>query len=161
MWVRKVILKKNRKQLSNPSMMYSIPKLYIQNNLPNTTNCENKCFFCFFYFFVFLFYFILFYIYSNSGFEYRIKEMKSGHIIFWNQTCHNTIDIDFHVDEIMIKVMAALSLSINSKNWTQFFSTVRIEPNFLHRGGRRGTIWVQSHRLQADCFCCCCCCFFL
>ena len=40
-------------------MMYSIPKLYIQNNLSNTTNGENKYFF-----------------YLNSGFEYRIKEMK-------------------------------------------------------------------------------------
>ena len=25
-------------------MMYSIPKLYIKNNLPNTTKCENKYF---------------------------------------------------------------------------------------------------------------------
>ena len=40
--------------------MYFIPKLYIQKNLSNTTNCENKYFFN-----------------LNSGFEYRIKEMKS------------------------------------------------------------------------------------
>ena len=42
-------------------MMYSIPKLCIQNNLPTAIKYENKCF----------------YLYSNSGFEYRIKKMKS------------------------------------------------------------------------------------
>ena len=42
-------------------MMYFISKLCIQNNLSNTIKCENKCF----------------YLYSNSGFEYRIKKMKS------------------------------------------------------------------------------------
>jgi len=29
--------------------MYFISKLYIQNNLPNTTKYENKCFFIFLY----------------------------------------------------------------------------------------------------------------
>ena len=112
----------NKKQWPNPSMMYFIPKLYIQNNLSNTTKCENKCFFFFFYIqiqwekLLFSFvnkkqwpnlsmvYFILklciqnnlsnttkcenkcfFFLYSNSGFEYRIKKMKIGYITFWNQ----------------------------------------------------------------------------
>ena len=35
----------NRKQWPNPDMTYSIPKLCIQNNLPNTTKYENKYFF--------------------------------------------------------------------------------------------------------------------
>ena len=47
-------------------MMYSIPKLYIQNNLPNTTKYENK----------------LFFLYSNLGFEFRIKEIKIGYTTF-------------------------------------------------------------------------------
>ena len=47
-------------------MIYSIPKLCIQNNLPNTIKCENRCF----------------YLYSNSGFEYKIKKMKSGYTTF-------------------------------------------------------------------------------
>ena len=59
-------------------MMYFIPKLYIQNNISNTTKYENECFFkyskqhtkheneCFF-------------LYSNSVFEYRIKKMRSGY----------------------------------------------------------------------------------
>ena len=46
--------------------MYSIPKLCIQKNLPNTTNCENKWFF----------------LYPNLGFEYRIKKMKSRYTAF-------------------------------------------------------------------------------
>ena len=44
-------------------MMYFIPKLYIQNNISNTTKYENECFF----------------LYSNSVFEYRIKKMRSGY----------------------------------------------------------------------------------
>ena len=44
-WVRKITFKKNKKQWPNPSIMYSILKLYIQNNLPNIINCENYCFF--------------------------------------------------------------------------------------------------------------------
>ena len=43
----------NKKQWPNPSMMYFIPKLCIQNNLSNTTKCENKCFFFFFSIFKF------------------------------------------------------------------------------------------------------------
>ena len=49
-------------------MMYSILKLYIQNNLSSTIKYENKCFF--------------FYIYSKSRIEYRIKKMKSGYTTF-------------------------------------------------------------------------------
>ena len=49
-------------------MMYSIAKLYIQNNLPNTIKYENNYFF--------------FFLYSNSIFEYRIKKMKSGYTTF-------------------------------------------------------------------------------
>ena len=41
-------------------MIYSIPILCIQNNLSNTTKCENKYFF----------------LYSNLEFEYRIKKME-------------------------------------------------------------------------------------
>ena len=48
-------------------MIYSIPKLCIQNYLPSTTKYENKCFF----------------LYSNSGFEYRIKKMKSRYTIYF------------------------------------------------------------------------------
>ena len=48
---------------------YSISKLYIQNNLLKTIKYENKCF----------------YLYSNLGFEYRIKKMKSTYTTFWNQ----------------------------------------------------------------------------
>ena len=58
-----------QKQWPNSGMMYSIPKLYIQNNLPNTTKYENK----------------LFFLYSNLGFEFRIKEIKIGYTTFWNQ----------------------------------------------------------------------------
>ena len=47
-------------------MIYSKFNLRIQNNLPNTTNRENKCFFLF----------------SSLGFEYRIKEMKSDTPLF-------------------------------------------------------------------------------
>ena len=50
-------------------MMYSIPKLCIQNKLPNTAKCGNEWFF----------------LYSNSGFEYRIKKIKSEYTTFWNQ----------------------------------------------------------------------------
>ena len=31
------------------------------------------------------------YIYSNSGFEYRIKKIKSGYNTFWNQTSPKVI----------------------------------------------------------------------
>ena len=50
----------NRKQWPNLSMMYSILKLFIQYNLPNTTKCENEFFFSF--------------LYSYSRFEYKIKK---------------------------------------------------------------------------------------
>ena len=43
--------------------MYSIPKLCIRNNLPNTTKCN-------------------IFLYSNLGFEYKIKKMKSGYTTF-------------------------------------------------------------------------------
>ena len=39
---------------------------YTQINLPNTIKCENKYFF----------------LYSNLGFEYRIKKIRSGYITF-------------------------------------------------------------------------------
>ena len=60
-------------------MMYSIPKLCIQNNLPNTIKYENK----------------YFYLYSNLGFEYRIKKMKSEYTTFRNQTsqCSNSLEL--------------------------------------------------------------------
>ena len=41
---------------------------YTQINLPNIIKCKNKCFF--------------FFLYSNSGFEYRIKKIRSGYITF-------------------------------------------------------------------------------
>ena len=40
---------------------------YTQINLPNTIKCKNKCFF---------------FLYSNLGFEYRIKKIRSGYITF-------------------------------------------------------------------------------
>ena len=46
-------------------MMYFIQKLCIQNNLPNMKINV-----------------IYIYIYSNSGFEYRIKKMKSSTPLF-------------------------------------------------------------------------------
>ena len=46
----KVTFYLNRKQWPNPGMVYSISKLYTQNNLSNTTNGENKCFFFFFFY---------------------------------------------------------------------------------------------------------------
>ena len=48
-------------------MMYSIPKLYIQNNLPNITKYRTKCFL---------------FIDSNLGFEYRIKKTISSYATF-------------------------------------------------------------------------------
>ena len=51
---------KNKKQWPNSGIMYSIPKLCIQNNLANTTKYENEYFF----------------LYSNSRFEYRIQNIK-------------------------------------------------------------------------------------
>ena len=48
-------------------MMYSTPKLYIQNNLPNITKYKTKCFL---------------FIYSNLGLEYRIKKTKSSYATF-------------------------------------------------------------------------------
>ena len=56
----KIYFKKKRPNLG---MIYFIPKLCIQNNLPNTIKCE-KCFFFFF------------------EFEYRIKKMKSEYTTF-------------------------------------------------------------------------------
>ena len=38
----KKLLSKKYKIKTKPGYMYSIPKLCIQKNLPNTTNCENK-----------------------------------------------------------------------------------------------------------------------
>ena len=57
-----------------------------QNNLSNTIKCENKCF----------------YLYSNSGFEYRIKKMKSGYTTFWNQTSQSSNSLELY---IMIKAL--------------------------------------------------------
>ena len=66
--------------------MYSIPKLCIQKNLPNTTNCENKWFF---------------YIYSNLGFEYRIKKIKSRYTTLKNQTDPKTLGVpNFYNEKI-------------------------------------------------------------
>ena len=47
-------------------MMNSIPKLCIQNNLPNTLKSKNESFF----------------IYSILEFEYRKEKMKSEYINF-------------------------------------------------------------------------------
>ena len=55
--------------MSNLCMMYFIPKLCIQNNLPNTLKCEHGSF-----------------LYSISGFEHRKEKMKSEYTTFWNQT---------------------------------------------------------------------------
>ena len=43
-------------------MMYSIPKLYIKNNLPNTTKCENK-------------YFSIFMMYLNTTYFAEIEKL--------------------------------------------------------------------------------------
>ena len=58
-----------KKRKPNLGKIYSIPKLCIQNNLPNTTKYENKCFF----------------LYLNSKFEYKIKKMKNKNIVFLNR----------------------------------------------------------------------------
>ena len=59
----KSYFKKNWKQWPNPDIIYSIPKLCIQNNLLNIINYKNK------YFFIFIK-------------EYRIKELKKGILHF-------------------------------------------------------------------------------
>ena len=97
----------NKKQWPNPSMMYFIPKLCIQNNLSNTTKCENKCFFFFFYIQIqwekLLFSFLNKKQWPNSSMMYFIPKLCIQNNLSNTTKCENKFFLNIQIQDLNIE----------------------------------------------------------